>query len=460
MGRKAALLAGLAYGAYPYTILASGWDYPDGAGMSYFLVGMACLTAAARGKRPTLALIAAGIAGMASFYTMVLAAAALPAYLLYYPVAAAVYQGKRPGHQLLRGAALMAIGAALLSVALGLLNRSLGGSFWFYLPSLRFCFNVIGKANEWYDPNMDWRHATWLYAHVFGAGLCLLVLLRWLVRPWLGRPTGVQAVLALNYLMSLGCFVLAELCRRPDLQLPYHTSFIIPNLFLAIGANLIQPSALPRRFFIGFACAFCLVLALPYAAPVANKLRTLPDWILLASAGLVLLPLAIRSLRVSAVGQAVPWISLGFVLLSSGSTQSVFFADDVYGRLARPRVNARCVESGSRYIDRLASGRRVLFWYDDEEREKVGHCGEELNAVYMLGYSIVNHQFPDLHKQHCVIKGGRVVVVVTRRPGARELVARAFTARGIGFRYLGGREIRRGGTWLPLLVFQIENSPK
>ena len=112
MGRRTALLAGILYGLYPFTLFASGWDYPDGAGMSYFLVGMACLTAAARRQRPTLALLAAGAAGIASFYTHPVAFAALHAYLIYYPVAVVGYGGARPWRKLLHGGPGWAVTAA------------------------------------------------------------------------------------------------------------------------------------------------------------------------------------------------------------------------------------------------------------------------------------------------------------------------------------------------------------
>ena len=191
MGRRTALLAGILYGLYPFTSFRERLGLtPSGAGGHelYFLVGMACLTAAARGQRPTLALLAAGAAGIASFYTHPVAFAALHAYLIYYPVAVVAYGGDRPWRKLLHGVALMAVGALTLTLALGMVNRNLGGPFWFYLTSIRYGADLVSVANPWYEPHMNWLRAPWLYAHVFAVGVCLTALFARLARPARGCP--------------------------------------------------------------------------------------------------------------------------------------------------------------------------------------------------------------------------------------------------------------------------------
>src|SRR5262249_46463833 len=125
-------------------------------------------------------LFVAGAAAAATLYTHLRMAVLLPTYPLYYLAAVTLFRRGPWLREVGRAAGLLAAGAAALTVGLGLVNRSLGGGFWFYLPSLRFGIQTIGAKNPWYVQHVDWLHATWLYLHLFGAGVCLLAVLSWL----------------------------------------------------------------------------------------------------------------------------------------------------------------------------------------------------------------------------------------------------------------------------------------
>jgi hypothetical protein len=460
-GRRAALLAALAFAGYPYVVWTAGWDYPDGPGMGYFLAGMACLTAAARGYRPALMLVGAGAAGAATFYTHVVAFTALPAYLLYYPAAAAVYRQARPRREALRGALLMTLGAALLTLLLGCYNYRHGGLFWFYLPSIRFSRYIIGINNPWFDAHLQWSHATWVYAHLLGAVVCLLVLAARLRRSaFLVQPDALQVVFALNYLFGLAWFVAAEVHGRPDLQDPGHMSYIVPNLFLALGANLGRLPALSRRGYAVMTAGVSLALALPFAArPMVTVLSAVPCWVWAGSAGLALAPLVFLP-QANGVRQTAPWACLGLTLLASGAVPDAWGIIP-YNRLGENHGHTfRCVDAGWKYVRALAGPRCVRVWYSDAEQELTRQAGSDLAGLFMWGYIFVNRDFPDLTKESGChpVAPGEVVVVVSGNEAARRLTVDAFAARGLEARHLGSRQFRVGEAWLPLLVFQIERA--
>ena len=75
-------------------------------------------------------------------------------------------------------------------------------------------------------------------------GVCLTALFAWLARPAYAALADRRATgrWRWNYLVSLAWFLFSEFYGRPDLQLFYHISYIVPNLFLAVGANLSLPS--------------------------------------------------------------------------------------------------------------------------------------------------------------------------------------------------------------------------
>ena len=130
----------------------------------------------------------------------------------------------------------------------------------------------------------------------------------------------MQLALALNYLVSLAWFLFSEFYGRPDLQIFEHISYIVPNLFLAVGANLSLLEKVTVRQYASLVLLLTAALVLPLGVPwVTARLVVVPWWGWCGAAGLALAVLARGIRRPGAAAPMAGWILAGIVCLVSGS---------------------------------------------------------------------------------------------------------------------------------------------
>ena len=135
--RRAAFVAALTCGFYPYLWRSVGSDYVDGAGIAYYMASFALLTRAAFSEHRRMALTLAGIFAAATVHTNLFWC--VPASLL-----AAHYCGmvvlrtktwRRAISDLLTW---FTLGFLTLNGCLAAINFGMVGDPWFFLPSIRF----------------------------------------------------------------------------------------------------------------------------------------------------------------------------------------------------------------------------------------------------------------------------------------------------------------------------------
>lgn len=387
VGQRAGLLSAVLIGGYGYFLWAAGWDYPDGASLTYFLLTMAALTQAARQQRSWAWLAIAGALCGAMIYTQLFLIFFTPSLLLYY--VAANRELRR--HSLKIDALALACGFLAISLFLAVINRRLGGDLLFYSPSIRFAIALAGKPNPWKVPfHLWWRRATWLVLPALAVlGSLSFLIVNWKARTNLRIRFGI--VFQLCFLMCASTSVLFEAKGDPVVEYFYYASLLIPTMFLALGAQLAAlVEGLSSRFFALVVCAAIGSSVLAYfVSPVSQLTLSLnshaPFMVLvIALAGILVFFLTGITAKVSTLTLAC--VALALVNIANG-----------YFRVADPDLAKRgfpAIVESVQAIQSAEPNGRLLFWYRSSEPS--GSFFRSVASVYLWGYSIINERFPSL----------------------------------------------------------------
>ena len=279
VGARTALLTSVLFGTYSFFLAAIGWDYVDGAGLTYNLLALLCMERAANSSRPRLWLAASGVAAAAMFYCNVFLVVfwpMLPAFYIYQ-----VYQGfsKSTLRLAIRFALWFGFGVLLVTLVLGTVNYAVGGGFWFYAPSLAFFRSSGSKPNPWFQPGWHWAvQAGWLaFPLVTVLGSAFYVILGILRRTFGGRDP--RLFFAVQYLACAAIMIGWQMAGGLGLAGYHYNSYLLPSAFLALGCMLAThfedwPAAIYWLFLLTVCVAFAVSLKLTMLS-VANQIRDL-----------------------------------------------------------------------------------------------------------------------------------------------------------------------------------------
>ena len=160
--RRAALLTTALLATYPMFLTAVGWDYVDGASITYLFAAGASAAIAAGARRYQAWSMLSGAAFAASIFTY-------PFMALYGPFLLLILHAVRNRNtaaSVLRAGTWMIFGAVALTLALCVISRSLGGNFLFMRPTLTFGKSIViamGKIDVYGVNSVNWiGHAPWL----------------------------------------------------------------------------------------------------------------------------------------------------------------------------------------------------------------------------------------------------------------------------------------------------------
>jgi hypothetical protein len=412
-GLRSAFLATMVFAVYPWLWVATGWDYPDGAGIAYCLLAMALLTHSA--LRPirkwTLLLGGAALAGMA--YTHLFLATLTPLLLLYYIGLLWAWHGKPAAPSILNSCAWLAAGFAIVTLLFCCINYWLDGNFWFYASSL-----ARGRAmaqNFQFTRSIWFQHqlVPWLWPAVAGC-LSAILLLPSLVRGAASPAKRIALLFSALLLLAVAYMSVLQLRGSTVLGHYPYVSYLLPFIFLVLGASLFPAAETmtPRSYLLaccGAAVAFAALWYDPsryltHVSPFA--LRAL----IFFSASALAASLLLRR-RIAGTFLALA----GFVAFAAVSlAQTVYFdGNDLHGDRG---MYQRIMHARDR-IEGLRHGRLLRFWYDQKESNFYDYVG--LNATYLLEFSRLGTDFP----RDCAepIPPDALVVVLSQKEHAAEL---------------------------------------
>jgi hypothetical protein len=403
VGSRNALLATVLFGSYAPFLSAIGWDYVDGAGVTYFLLALAA-AARATETRPRFWLLVAGMAGMAMCYTNMF-------LFMFVPFVAGIFLFRRLSG--LNLSSLWAVvdlcvwfgaGAVLVTVALGAINHFLDGNFWFYSPSIGFYLAMRAQRNPWVVQGWSWlREAYWLGIPAAAAVASVVFAICEMVRRRL-KFGDFRTFFVLQFL-AVACGMIAwQSIGATGLYLTWYASYIIPSVFLAIGC-ILAGSEEERATKAWWAVLLCTVglflvslrMANGDSVQVLRRLTGFPVVTALAAAGL--LGNVVFQRKWYAVVAAVA--GLGYYQIG-------------YSGLDRPsdqyQVEWRHVVDGADAIWPYEQKHPVSFWYNKIEPH--GSDFYSINSVYLWGYSYVGTDFPKIEVPSRLVSGATIAMPI------------------------------------------------
>jgi hypothetical protein len=458
INRPTALLTATVFGLHPHLWSAVGWDYPDGAGIAYYLLATALLTHAANARRAALTLALAGASCAAIVYTNLTWIMFLPFFPVYY-----LFRRKQnhPTSYLLelgRFCLWAGSGAGLLTILFAAINYRLDGTLWFYGPSIQFALNSLAQANPYKAKNLNWIWgAKWLLFPALTLLAVPIVLVRRAGKP-LSAETRTVFFFAGSFLFSAALFGLAELGGNPLIEMPYYASYLLPSAFLAFGALLLRLEAggaavHPLLFTIGAA----LLLAIPWWDSQGSV------WGALAKLG----PACLFCIVVGAVVLRGLWsasrASLCFVLVVLAACNAFALRTDatfLWARTSRTGTEFRDgflrMTKAMKDIQATAPGLPKRFWIDDSG--PLGPEFDSLSSTYLFEYALIGRHFPSF-PPGVQLPSGSVLVIPSNRPDVPELVRQALQASHLLPKILSTDTIERGNVRYSLNILLLERDP-
>jgi hypothetical protein len=455
VSQKAALVSAILMGSYCYFLYALGWNYVDGAGMTYLLLAILMMTYA-RSHRAGLWIGMSGAAFAAMIHSnLFLGVFALP-LLVYYWVGV-----RHPSRPPLQSLTFFLLGFLTINILLGGINRYwLGGGFLFWAPSLTFAKRSL-NGNAWWLPFGQWvPKAVWLVlpslALVSACGflaLCLK-LKRDISQRW-------QILFQVLLVLSAAMFVTFELIGLPVLQIFLYASYLIPFSFLAIGAQL-SPiiDRLSMRQFGILLFALVTVLILGYALAGAESrpeqwlLQHLPWLVATIVVGQIILLLRPTSQRIRA--SFLLLLAVGVLSMVNTAAQSIMPWQDL--SLGQNRLLS--VVQAVRTIRNFAPGTNLLFWYNSEEPD--GLLYRSMASTYLWNYFLVNESFPSLDNGRYSTHSPKLFSRIAIFSNQQDAFQKADDAlRRIGFKALLLRDesFRQGPFTWKMVLLQVSNDP-
>lgn len=445
--RRTALLSAVVLGFYPYLWKATGWDYPDGAGIAYYLVTIACLTTAGKMRKPSWALIlVAGGSCAAAFYTNMV-------WVMFIPFLPVLWIWLRRLLQLPldlpRAALSAAIGALFCTVILAIASRSIGGAYLFYSPSIRFALKSLNAPNPWKARGIAWvPSAYWLFLPAMAVVSALATIVRAGLRST-PRRNRLSLIFCGNLLFCAGIFVFFENRNMGLLECYYYASCLIPSVFLFLGARAwVVPENMNKLVFWSILVLTMVALFLTWREHGGQL------WVWLTRFGNVL-PLSVVLLVIVASAISRPRTSLLVSALCAAAVIDVgarsaglIFVDDPV-----PVENAfhRIVESGN-YCEQYRQGRRIRFWYGPDPNSPEF---QSINSLYFYGYSQLGLDFPTLPAALPDL-ADTVVVVLSTKADAGETAQRSLAAAGLKVRLVGNRRVSWNNTEYTLAFLEFD----
>jgi hypothetical protein len=378
--RSAALISTCAFATATPTIVAFGWDYIDGAVITYLVVALWAVVEASISSRRVLLLMTAGAAGACIVHSNLGAGLLGPTILIAY---ACTHSRK---HWM--DIAVMATGGVVITMVLGAISALAGGPFLFFMPSVLWATASLGTQPFVPVPPLRWPGSARFVlplvglAAAFGAYFrertpatrTALFMMLWLVAAFIAYDWTFSAAL---------------------LQTQYYVSWFLPLAFWSVAVALA-----PVRVSAGSAITIAAAVAVLQATalqgvPQALRLTVyhrleapLPE-LEVAAVAAVLLLTAIVSLRMRRTTQVLV-IAVALVMSDFVVAPNLNFGPSKQGRSQFDAVQ----QTLSFIRDNVPPRSMPIFWIEgSSQRASYYHS---LASTHLYLYSLFSSVYPKL----------------------------------------------------------------
>ena len=426
LGSRPALLAALLLAGDPFFQQAVGRDHVNSFGIAYFSVALLLVDRAARRFPRRTVLFFAGALAMALVSANVF-------YAVYLLLLAFHFVSQAEVRPTAADAVAFAGGGSCVFLLLGATARLMGGSPFYFAPSLLWLADSPQTPTVTLSDNWPGRTT--------GLALCLLILPGSLLAIGRGRRERLAPDNRFGWLAQVEfvgfalLFAVIHLTVQVVLFLPPYVSLLIPPAYLALAGRLagmtrdLTPKAYGRLLVLAGATSLAVAALAAAGAPgVVSRLptRTVDPLVIAVAAGAPVALVLLRR-RGSALGLAVLIVGLGF---------SQVVADALHRQTRRrPLVqSAAAFRQMDRALSLVQSGDRkddVWLWFDrgsDGQR-----FGDALSTAHFCGAREVNTRFPELSPADAAgsrFRAGSRIAILSPRPDAFTEGARALARLG------------------------------
>jgi hypothetical protein len=461
--RMNAFLATMLIGWSPAILLAVGWDYVDGAGITFLILTLCCLERASTARRPQGWALGAGLAIALLVAANVALIALVPICLAFLLMRSISWWGRTISRTIV-SLPFVAVGCAAGLAILAGINWSLGGDWFFLRPSIQFGRMVLDSPNPYRIGGVAWViKAPWLVLSIAVAPGAVAAI----VRDWQGLST-MRGAMQAAFLGAFAIWIACHAAGMALLQVPYYMSYVAALALIAVGLQVRIPREYGAPGAWKFEAAVIVGLSVAHLVTLTNTARFWrPFEVLVArfepetwqavhaatptalktEIALAVSLAAVAAIRYARVRVAVPLLFSAVVLSGAADTD---YWSNASGRTSRD--NFDIVVRAHRFIDQnLVRGRPVRLWYDVATAG--GRPYVALSSTYLWGWVLVNERLPTLEREQAVTlaAGTRLVIFVPDSLGA-EAASAALNRQGYRFVPIAAEQFGRGDTLFTVVV--------
>jgi hypothetical protein len=438
VGTRAALLAAVFVGCYPYFLGAVGWHYVDGAGLAYYAVALACLTAAIDSRRRRVWLTGAGAAFAGSVHTNVVWSIMLPALAYYYVVTT---RESRTG-RVATDWTFALLGSTALTLIIAAASVASGGAFLFFMPSVDYAIKSppAQYQGSWLDVS------TWVIRGRFLLFPAAVLVSMVYFRATRVREPRLVRLLAEHYVLAWAALAAFDLAGGALLAHRYYTSYLIPGMALAVGVLLGDAvrglSARQYALAVGVAVTTFAVVLEP---SITARLSAPPGYF---SLGTVVGPFLVVLIAGALARLWTNVLTLIVLIICAGIANAVTVDGRVWQRdsVGRHDLTYRATVAASDALTALDPGASARLWYNTQE--PLGRVFLSIASTRLWGYRLVGERFPSLvnsftNEVASIAPGDQIAVLSTDDDPFPEAKA-ALQAADLDTVVVGRREIAAG----------------
>ena len=439
VGGRAAVLGALLMGCHSYFLRSMGWDYVDGAAMTYMVMTLCALTYAAKSATPRWLLMAVGVLSALTLYAQLFLIVFSPLALGYYLFARRQF-GRTPGAG---GWKPVGWGFAGVTVILGGFNMAVNGRFFFFANSMGMAAKLVVNHNPYNKSISHWLGgASWLILPLValsGAIFCL-----WRRGEASGKTTALPLFWQRYLVVSIAILVVWEFVGQPVLQLSFYASYLIPASFLALASQMdaVLRKLKGRQFVLLSTCAVFLSL-LPFWIPMQSQLMgelerfplLLPTLAGIVAVAVIMTPIR----RVHVLGVLLLSVGMGILTATTGTRTwgRPGGADDP----ALEQEAFLSVVDSVHAVEELDPMGNVYFWYDGEGR--LGRLYRSVASTYGWAYRLQSESFPNAGSKAPPLE--RRILILSENPKTTLMQAEeSLRSLRLGTRVIAQRKIHEG----------------
>lgn len=474
--RLAALSAALLLAVQSYFLVASGWDYVDGAYTACLLLSIAALAAVAVGSRWQIAALVWGGAVAVVVSLHIFLVVLLPVELVMFVALNRLAERRR----VIAVAARFLVGGAVTVLVVGWMNWLAGGPFLYLLAQVAYMPEVAVNRSRWFQQLGDWVWiAPWLLIPVAAVVFCIAAAVR--LGPSALRQLRSSAqtfnldarvfVACVSCLAAFLVFVVLEADHFYPLQYSDKVNALLPFVFIVIGGTLTATAEKSGKGSEAVLAIVVIAISLvpwilsgrgigltthDYLGPISEI-----AWVILGSLALVSSFVTSR-LGFVAITLFISTAGFGDVALDNPMLR---FSQDPVMMTSPPdpfyKQATLAVFDASKEITQYNPDASARFWYN--ARDPLGALEADVNFTYLAAYTLISESFPSLTSAdgtQAAISPGDRIILLPRGTDPIPQANAALASHGVMLRPVAYRQVHRPGVTLSFVVADAELDPR